>query len=142
MNELTQYTGTKTVNAIPMTRGEYNKLRGWQIPDDENPNEDGFLVEYPDGGTPNHVAFKGYISWSPADVFERAYRSSETFIDRLKNEFEDNAKRLEGLRKFLKTEPYTPVGEKERDLLFRQHDAMGAYDAVLRARLQIHGVEV
>lgn len=139
---MNQYTGIKSVNAIAMTRGEYNKLRGWRIPDDENPNEDGYLVEYIDGGTPNHVAFKGYISWSPKDVFERAYRPSATFLDRLKNEFDDNARRLADLRKFLKTEPYMPVSEQERDLLFRQHDAMGAYDAVMRARLGLHGVEV
>jgi hypothetical protein len=44
------YTGTKTINAKPMTRGDYNKFRGWEIPADEDPAEAGYLVEYTDGG--------------------------------------------------------------------------------------------
>jgi hypothetical protein len=35
---------------------------------------EGFLVEYLDGGEANHKDYDGYISWSPKDVFERAYR--------------------------------------------------------------------
>lgn len=68
-----QYTGTKTVNATPMSRLEYNNLRGWTVPADENPEDPGYLVEYTDGGKANHPQFSGYISWSPKDVFERAY---------------------------------------------------------------------
>lgn len=34
-----QYIGTKLVNAKPMTRQEYNDLRGWTVPSDENPND-------------------------------------------------------------------------------------------------------
>lgn len=66
--------GIKRVRAIVMTREAYNTLRGWQVPADENPADAGYLVEYVDGGKANHPDFKGYISWSPADVFERAYR--------------------------------------------------------------------
>lgn len=69
-----KYIGTKTVNATPMTRLEYNTLRGWVVPADENPNDEGYLVEYTDGGKANVPGYAGYISWSPAAVFERAYR--------------------------------------------------------------------
>ena len=69
-----RYIGTKIVNAAPLTRGEYNALRGWETPTDENPADAGYLVEYVDGGKPNHPKFEGYISWSPADVFAKAYR--------------------------------------------------------------------
>lgn len=67
------FLGTKALYAKPMTRGEYNLYRGWSIPADESPDDAGFLVEYLDGGKPNHSDHAGYISWSPADVFQRSY---------------------------------------------------------------------
>jgi hypothetical protein len=58
-----------------MTRGDYNLYRGWEIPADENPEDEGYLVEYGAGsGAGNHAQHVGYISWSPRDVFERSYR--------------------------------------------------------------------
>lgn len=60
------YIGTKMIQAKPMTRGDYNKYRGWQIPADENPEDEGYLVKYKDG----------YESWSPKETFEEAYRES------------------------------------------------------------------
>jgi len=71
------YEGTKRVHARPMNRGEYNAYRGWEVPADENPADDGYLVEYLDGGKSNHPGHAGYISWSPKDVFERAYKPLE-----------------------------------------------------------------
>lgn len=70
------YIGTKQLRAKPMTRGDYNTLRGWATPADELPGDEGYLVEYLDGGKANHPDFDNYISWSPKDVFERAYRPS------------------------------------------------------------------
>ncbi len=58
------YIGTKVIEAEPMTRGEYNQFRGWTIPADENPNDEGYRVIYPDG----------YVSWSPKEVFDNTYR--------------------------------------------------------------------
>ncbi len=57
------YIGTKLIKAEPMTRGAYNEYRGWQIPKDENPEDEGYLVKYSDN----------YVSWSPKEVFESAY---------------------------------------------------------------------
>lgn len=71
---LHQHFGVKLINAVQMTREEYNELRGWTVPADENPEDAGYLVEYVDGGKANHPDYAGYISWSPKDVFERAYR--------------------------------------------------------------------
>ncbi len=62
-----QYIGTKIIKGEPMNLGAYNEKRGWTIPENEDPNREGYLVEYPDG----------YISWSPKEVFEEAYRESE-----------------------------------------------------------------
>ena len=68
------FIGTKMIMAQAMSRGEYNRYRDWIIPANENPTDPGFLVEYVDGGKSNHPGHLGYISWSPRDVFERAYR--------------------------------------------------------------------
>ena len=72
-----RYLGTKEINAKPMSRQDYNTLRGWELPSDENGSDPGYLVEYLDGGSPNHPDFKGYISWSPVGVFERAYKATD-----------------------------------------------------------------
>lgn len=71
-----KYIGVKELKAREMTRGDYNLYQGWIIPEDENPEEEGFLVEYLKGGVPNHPDHKGYISWSPKNVFEEAYRET------------------------------------------------------------------
>ncbi|MEN2425938.1 DUF2829 domain-containing protein [Chromobacterium vaccinii] len=72
-----RYIGTKIILAQSMTRGEYNEYRGWPLPPDEAASEAGYLVEYTDGGAPNHAQHAGYISWSPAFSFELAYRRSD-----------------------------------------------------------------
>lgn len=67
------YVGTKMVHGTPMKLNDYLTYRGWKP---EVNNEEGYLVEYLDGGEPNHPDHAGYISWSPKDVFERSYRRS------------------------------------------------------------------
>lgn len=57
------YIGTKVLNAKPMTRGEYNAYRGWTLPADENPADEGYLT---DNGS-------GHIQWQPKDVFEDGF---------------------------------------------------------------------
>jgi hypothetical protein len=57
------YVGTKEIEAIAMTRGEYNSIRGWVMPTGENPNDGGYIVRYKDG----------YVSWSPEFTFDSAY---------------------------------------------------------------------
>jgi len=68
------YIGTKIIRATPMSRHAYNDLRGWTVPADEDPSDEGYLVEYLDGGSANVPGYNGCVSWSPKDVFERAYR--------------------------------------------------------------------
>lgn len=77
--EMKQYTGTKTVKAMPMTMGEaYERklLKNGVRPSECETDKTGYLVEYEDG----------YQSWSPADVFEKAYKrlkrlSTECFLN-------------------------------------------------------------
>lgn len=68
-----EYIGTKIINAKPINRKDYNDLRGWKLPEDENGSDEGYLVEDTDGGNPNMKGVKGYVSWLPKDVFERSY---------------------------------------------------------------------
>ena len=70
------YIGTKMINAEPMTRAEYNAFRGWELPADENGDDEGYLVEYLDGGKPNTTTHAGYVSWSPKEQFDNAYRKT------------------------------------------------------------------
>lgn len=67
------YIGTKLINATPMTREEVEQMLRRVIGGDRT--GDGYLVTYEDG----------YQSWSPKDVFERAYRpvNAMTFGDAL-----------------------------------------------------------
>ncbi len=73
-----KYYGTKALQAKPMTRGDYNKYRGWGLPSNEDANERGYLVEYLDGGAANDDRHEGYISWSPADLFEKSYQPTDS----------------------------------------------------------------
>lgn len=72
-----QYIGTKLINAAPMTRAAYNNFRGWVLPSNENGDDEGYLVEYLDGGLANTDKYAGYVSWSPAPVFDKAYRITQ-----------------------------------------------------------------
>ena len=47
------YVGTKEIRATPMSRRDYNDLRGWTLPEDEDGDDEGYLVEYTDGGKAN-----------------------------------------------------------------------------------------
>lgn len=69
------YLGTKLIKARTMNRAEYNEYRGWELPEDENGEDKGYLVEYLDGGESNHPNHQGYISWSPEGVFLKAYQN-------------------------------------------------------------------
>lgn len=47
----------------------------WQeVIEDGNGDDEGFLVEYADGGDSNHPEHERYISWSPRAVFENSYQ--------------------------------------------------------------------
>lgn len=67
MPEYKKYIRCHIVKATPMTRGEYNKHRGWIAPANENAAAEGYHVVYPDG----------YESWCPKAQFEAAGRPIE-----------------------------------------------------------------
>lgn len=60
---MNKYIGTKLIEAKEMNLGDYNKFKGWTIPENEDPKTNGYMVKYSDD----------YISWSPKEVFEKSY---------------------------------------------------------------------
>lgn len=71
------YIGTRRIKAKPMLREAYNAYRGWDIPVPADPNDEGYLIEFMDGTTPNHPNHQGYIAWLPAEVFNKFYQTVE-----------------------------------------------------------------
>jgi hypothetical protein len=63
-----KFIGTKVIEAEPLNLGDYNTYRGWTIPENEDPQREGYFVKYPDG----------YESWSPKETFEEAYRQTDS----------------------------------------------------------------
>lgn len=70
-----KYYGTKRITAEPMTKRGYKNYfnKPHELGEDKI---DGYLIEYPADGHPNHPWHKGYISWSPKEVFEAEYQST------------------------------------------------------------------
>ena len=132
MNEqMKQYTGTKTVKATPMTMGEaYERklLKNGVRPSECETDKAGYLVEYEDG----------YQSWSPADVFEKAYKPSETRLDRLRIECDELRVRSKELDAYL-NEGYekaaAEIGRSLTMLLVLQSSYLHNYLDVLEALL-------
>ena len=127
-----QYTGTKTVKAIPMTRGEYNELRGWELPSDEDPSDKGYLVEYEPDGNPNVDGFSGYVSWSPKSTFDTYYQKSEKLIDRLRIEESETRNKIDELSKEISNAYEEDFQCKMKRI---QLDAIKAYHKVLVIRI-------
>ena len=132
---LTAFIGTKSVLATTMTRGEYNEYRGWTIPENEDPTEQGYLVEYVDGGKPNDDRHKGYISWSPRDVFEQSYHQAQTPQDRVRLEQRDLYDKLDKLENFLDKGQPDFIDDEQWALLKEQQIHMDAYNDVLTKRI-------
>lgn len=129
--EMKQYTGTKTVKAMPMTMGEaYERklLKEGVRPSEYEIDKAGYLVEY-EGG---------YQSWSPAEPFDKAYKLSENFLDRLYIERDELDKRFTALDSFLeKGYSYVidKVGALQASLLISQHMCMSGYLNILNSRI-------
>lgn len=115
-----QYIGTKIIKAKEMTRGEYNTFRGWKIPQDENPADEGFLVEYSDG----------YISWSPKKQFEEAYRECDnmTFglaIEALKKGLKVARKGWNGKKQYCELASNIGYVNANKEVINCEHEAIG-----------------
>lgn len=136
MNELKQYIGTKAIKAKPMTRGAYNDLRGWTVPANENPEDDGYLVVYPNG-EPNVEGYDGYVSWSPKEQFDNVYYIAETFQDRLAIEYDELNEKINKLTSFMESEQFEKLSSDMKAEMQCQKEAMSDYLDCLSNRLEL-----
>lgn len=130
---MVQYTGTKTIMATPMSRGEYNELRGFDTNEGEDANEIGYLVMYQSDGKPNVNGFDGYVSWSPLKPFIENYKKSGSFVDRLMIERDELHKKICKLDEFLR---FANRCDEQYELMEVQLDAMKSYYKVLNLRIK------
>ena len=134
--EMKQYTGTKTIKAMPMTMGEaYERkfLKEGVKPSECETCKAGYLVEYEDG----------YQSWAPAETFEQAYKPSETALDRLRIEYSELRERLRKLDEYTNIGFSTlveKVGVNQAALLQEQCKLMNKYLVVLEERIDYMGM--
>lgn len=124
-----KYIGTKEVSATP----------AWQIDGTIYPKDgvvprsmnrkDGYKVVYEDG----------YESWSPKDVFEKAYKLAETPLDKLKIECDELKERIENIEALLGNKISEGVkktgGVPQAALLIIQRSHMVNYLDVLETRI-------
>lgn len=134
------YVGTKVIHAVPMSRADYNKLRKWDLPKDEDGSDAGYLVEYTDGSGSNLPGFSGYVSWSPRGVFEKSYSTGveqpkETYKDRLFKEQEELNEKFDKLNAFLASPASVHLPAEDQDLLYMQRTWMEKYLQVLGSRV-------
>lgn len=135
------YIGTKIIRATSMNRQAYNDLRGWTVPENENPHDEGYLVEYMDGGTPNMPGFDGYISWSPKAQFEAAYvemrdvSGLEAHQVRVVGEKAELDYKRAKLIAFIQSPMFEKIEAGEKSRLTRQLVHMDDYSAVLGERI-------
>lgn len=140
------YIGTKIVLAIAMNRLAYNAYRGWTLPADENGEDEGYLVEYTDGGAPNHAAHAGYISWSPKAQFDGGYTAAGDIghlpphVQRLAAEKAQNDDRLFKLESFFASQTFANLPIEHRLPMFAQGDVMRELSRILGERLALFGV--
>jgi hypothetical protein len=136
-----RFIGTKTILARALTRGEYNAYRGWNAPSGEDQTAQGYLVEYTDGGTPNDPRHAGYISWSPKEQFDNAYRARPLVVDlaphqqRVVDEKAELDERLEKLIAFTRTPIFAGLDAEERNRLDQQAATMAMYSDILGDRI-------
>ena len=123
-----KYIGTKQIEAEPMTRGDaWGKHLLREKPLTENFDDEGYHVRYEDG----------YESWSPKDVFEKAYKIADTFLDRLHIEMRDLYEKMDKLSPFIESGKIDEVvADKYQNYLLRlQHRIMSRYINVLECRI-------
>lgn len=124
-----KYIGTKVVEARPMNEIDAESIGYARKNSDNHEWRDGYHVRYtnPDGSF--------YDSWSPKDVFEKAYKSCETFLDRMKLEFESEVDKFKKGDTFIRSEKFNELPIVARVLLYAQNKTQKMYCGLLENRI-------
>lgn len=120
-----------TVQAKEMTRLEYNQYRGWQIPENENPEDKGYMVINPNISERNVAGVDGYVSWLPEKAFAEVYEAEPQTWQGLLLEYRQLQERTEKLYQFLSANPEHEAAE----ILSGQYHLMRQYLDVLKYRV-------
>ena len=126
-----KYIGVKQISAKPMTMGEAYENGLLQKNRTITENEktlDGYYVEYDDG----------YVSWSPKDVFEKAYNVADTPLDRMYIEYNELMDKHNKLVLFLGRKDAVEIaGENQVALMEQQKIQMHDYLLTLKERIEL-----
>lgn len=127
-----KYIGTKQIEAEAMTLGDFVQKTGrnpyGKSIDNHEETEQGYHVRYEDGCE----------SWSPKDVFERAYKVAETPLDRMCIEYNELMEKYNKLVLFLGRKDAVEIaGEMQVSLMEQQKIEMHDYLLTLRTRIEL-----
>ena len=106
------------------------QITGWPF---EKDGEQGYKVQYEDG----------YTSWSPKDVFEKAYigighvKHLPPHVQRMIGEKAQNDDRLAKLRAFIESPAFRDLSVKSQEMLTTQAGAMGELSEILAERIAL-----
>lgn len=115
-----KYIGTKLVEAAPMSANDAEEC-GFKT---GGKTCDGYWVRYEDG----------YESWSPKEVFEKAYKLAETPLDRMRIESDELCKKFSGLASFIESEKFKELDSVTQGMLKVQYRMMCNYWQILNQR--------
>lgn len=121
-----KYIGKKSIMASPMSKSDAERVLNRKLSEAKG-GEEGYLVEYEDG----------YLSWSPKETFEAAYKISETHLDRLLIESEELKQRTSKLRAFILSNDFYKLNKESQDLLMQQYHVMFEYSLLLIKRIHL-----
>lgn len=126
---LKKYIGTKVVEARPMNEIDAESVGYARENNDNHEWREGYHVRYtnPDGSF--------YDSWSPKDVFEKAYQVAETHLDRMNIEYKEESERYEKGKKFIDSMNFDKLNYLAKTLLSAQNESQREYCYLLADRM-------
>lgn len=71
---MARFVNISNLSAYKMTRGEYNALRGWELPAGEDGLDAGFLVVNHTASERNVDGYDGYVNWLPSKIFRQTHQ--------------------------------------------------------------------